>query len=537
MEITNIIPICFNRVFDETPLNPSEYLKFIPREVAIRYSLLMANYTAEDSVVDQIKVLNLHKYLPVRIFYKLMDSHQPNCRYVLFTPHCGLELTKTLCNNPIDNQSIIKNTNHIYLLKAILRTNSILLSQGSHFKDKSLDLFAKEIRSYKYDLDDRVTVFPSVYRAFCLLHFLENNTSDKWMKIHKHLLQKLEFDSLRQYLNHSFNILGKLNLTPKKSNSIFLFRERGTQLSKLINAISFDIRTKINNIDNQDYTYFKEYPFIRLSDSEYGVVSNIFVANLIYSKLKFCIRDICQDNNICNFFTYFNNDFIEKYLFINILKYSFSNSCYICLSENDFSRYFANATKKDRDSLPDGYVRHQNKILLFECKGKIISISAMQDENKCRADIGDVVGRKGTGQLIRNCDRIIQNHCFWDNNIPSDFMIYPFLILDDGGFSSSGFNRYVVEQTQDYINFHRSCVFPFTILDIDTFILIADLIKNNVINIFDEIESYHSYINRQGEYESMEELFLSSNVSFATFIKSRYETTSPSIINEWYKNL
>ena len=314
-------------------------------------------------------------------------------------------------------------------------------------------------------------------------------------------------------------------------------KESGTQLSKLMDAVSFHISTRIKICDNQDYTYFKEHPFIRLSDSEYGVLSNIFVANLIYIKLKFCIRDICKDNNICNFFTYFNNDFIEKYLFINILKYSFSAPCYICLSENDCLRYITTVNKKDRDSLPDGYVRHQNNILLFECKGKIISVSAMQDEKKCRADIGDVVGRKGTGQLIKNCDRIIQNNCFWDNTIPSNYVIYPILVLDDSGFSSSGFNRYVIEQTQDYVNHNRSHVFPFTVLDIDTFILIADLINNNEVDIFREIESYHSYINGQGAYESVEELFLSSNISFAAFIKSRYETKSPSIIDEWNKNL
>ena len=221
MEVTNIIPLDFNRVFDEKPLDIIDYLKYVPHEVAVRYALLMANFTAEDNVYEQIEALNLYKYVPTQIMRKLTESHLPNCRYVLFTPHCGLELLKILCNNPVDNHALIKNGDHVYLLKAILRTNSILLSQGSHFKDKSLDLFAKEIRSYKYELDDRITVFPSVYRAFYLLHFLEQNASEKWKKIHKYLLQKIEFDSLRYYLIHSFNILNKLNLTPKKSNSIF----------------------------------------------------------------------------------------------------------------------------------------------------------------------------------------------------------------------------------------------------------------------------------------------------------------------------
>lgn len=219
MEITNIIPIGFNRVFDDTPLDIQKYLKYIPHAVAVRYVLLMANYTAEENVFDQINTLGLNKYIPLQVLNRLTESHFPNCRY--------------------------------------------------------------------------------------------------------------------------------------------------------------DINSKIDISKNQDYTYFKVYPFIILSDTEYGVINNIFTSNIIYNKLKFYIRDICSDYKICDFFSSFNNDFIEKYLFIQILKYSFSALNFMCLSESDCPKYFNNTSKKELESLPDGYVRCQNKILLFECKGKIISIPAI----------------------------------------------------------------------------------------------------------------------------------------------------------------
>lgn len=111
------------------------------------------------------------------------------------------------------------------------------------------------------------------------------------------------------------------------------------------------------------------------------------------------------------------------------------------------------------------------------------------------------------------------------------------LVLDDSGFSAEGFNHYVIDQTQDYVNSHTANVFPFTVLDIDTFILIAELLKNNEIDLFSEIENYHSYISGSYDYASVEERYYATNSSFAAFLKSRYETKSPAIIGEWIRSL
>lgn len=418
MESKTIIPIEFNRVFDEKPSHVSEYLKHIPHEIIVQYALFMANHTIGDDVERQICFFKFDKYIPQYILRKLTINYYPECRYVLFTPHCGLELLKILYAHSIDNTEAIKNGGPIDLLKAILQTNSDLLSRGSHFKDDALELFAKAIRSYKYSLDDRITVYPTVYRSFCLLHFLEENTSEKWTMIYNCMLKRLQTDSLHSYLTHSLDIFEELTVTPKESNTMLVLNDKSSALYDFIKKESFDIRTKISLADNSDYTYFKTHPFIRFSDTRYGVISNIFVSNLMYNKLKFCIRDICEEEKICNFFSSFNTDFIEKYLFAQLLNYSFSKHNYECFTEDECEKYSNGVDKKELESLPDGYVRFNGKILLLECKGKIISVNALSDEKKCCADIGDIVGKKGTGQLIHNCNRIIHGKCFWDKKYP-----------------------------------------------------------------------------------------------------------------------
>ena len=133
----------------------------------------------------------------------------------------------------------------------------------------------------------------------------------------------------------------------------------------------------------------------------------------------------------------------------------------------------------------------------------------------------------GTGQLIGNCNRLIENRCYWDKNIPRDFKIYPILILDDIGFSAEGFNRFVIESTEEYVNKHTCQVFQFTVLDIDTFILISELIRKNKLNIFEEIENYHKYISISDETE----------ISFAVYLKAKFETKLPRVVFYWLNQL
>lgn len=143
----------------------------------------------------------------------------------------------------------------------------------------------------------------------------------------------------------------------------------------------------------------------------------------------------------------------------------------------------------------------------------------------------------GTGQLIKNCQRILNGNFFADIDIPSDCKIYPLLITDDFGFSSDGFNRYVIERTKNFDENNSMHVMPFTVLDMDTLILVSELIRNNRFDIFENIEKYHQYIEGKEKTYTMNELFHYSEVSFTSYIYSEYETCSPKIIDEWYESL
>ena len=388
-------------------------------------------------------------------------------------------------------------------------------------------------------------VYSITYRMFCLLYFFEQNNDAKWINLQVKLLEDLGTVSLREYFSRMLRIIEKCDIAPKSQHCIFRCQETNDGYS-LLDSFSFDNDTVIELKDNQDYSMFKSYPMIKLSVSEYGVISNVFLANQLYCSLKFRMSKLCLTNKLFNFLSAFNNDFVEKYLLNQVLNYAFSGKG-VYLTEENCKDLLSNISqnnpgklsKTDKDGLPDGYIRCGNKILLIECKAKTISIEAMTDEQICmKAVNSDIVNVKhGTGQLIHNCTRILDGHFFADGGIPSDFRIYPLLIVDDFGFSSNGFNRYVIENTKTFVEKHSEQINQFTVLDMDTLILIAELIKTKAFDIFDNIESYHAYIEGKYPRYSMSEIFNYSDTSFSSYIYSEYETRTPAIIDEWYKLL
>lgn len=551
MDIGNIILSVYEDISDVCPLPPieiKEYLKHLPREICISYGLLISNYTQEDDIYRQIVNLNFNVKIPPVLIDKLTTRQFSDERYVLFTTQTGLELLRITFSIPVTEFSctIGERFSLVPLFLAILRINSDLLKISSHFRDKSSRLFAKQIRSRKYELDDRITIYPTIYRMFCLLYFFEQCKDSQWISLYKLLSSDLGATSLRDYYSTTLQFIGKCNLLPKKSNTIFTSK-LGSNSYLWLSRFCFERNATIALEDNQDYTYFKRYPLIKLSNSEFGVISNLFLSSQLYTSLKFRMSRLCKENHLFNFLSAFNKEFVEDYLLHEILNYAFENKATKYLSENDckailseFSRINKlHINKSDKEKLPDGYIRSGNNILLIECKAKTISLKAIKDERQCVDDINtDIVNEKhGTGQLIYNCTRILEGKFYADNDIPSDFKIYPLIIVDDFGFSSDGFNRYVIENTKDFVSKHHNHMMPFTVLDMDTLILIAELIRTNKFDIFSNIDSYHKYISGRLKPYSINELFHFSEVSFSSYIYSEHETHSPEIINKWYDSL
>lgn len=522
-----ILPIKYDYLFNEAPKQVIDYLRQIPRQLAVCYALWIANYSERHDWIEQLDNFQINLMVK-HICAQGMASHIqefPKAKYVLFTPITGLELLRYIFANSTRDYCLRGNEWQGNLIKAITLVNAEQINDGPRFGDVSLQRFIKAVNSYRYELNDMVIAYAAVYRAMCLLEFLEANcTDEEWEQISDTLLQELNVQSIKQYIRQILLWVERLDFKPKTKFQIF----RDIARTDEFEPYSISYQTCLRNSALEDYTQFKITPFVKLNDIEYAVISISFVIHLAYNSLKFRLKDIYKrlfNKNAQDFFGKYNDQFVEKFLFNRILKYSFGAISDVCFSENECAQQ-----GNDNKKLPDGYVRQGNKILLLECKGKTLSIKVLSDEQKLKSELKrDIVGQQGTGQLIDYCSKLMQQDYSWDEDKPKEFVVYPLLVLDDTGFSAEGFNQYIIEETKEYVDEHAAVVQPFTALDIDTFILISELIRDGRMDIFREIENYHSHIS-SSRFEEKE-------ISFAMYLRANFVMQSPKIVHEWLKSI
>lgn len=528
-------------------LEVTDFIKLIPRREVIRSGWAIANYTEDDDIRVQLDTLKFSEGAK-NFVTDILATKQFDAKYILCKPQTGLELLKYVFSIPKEDHISDgegETWNDFPLLFAILSINSILTANNAHW-DKSILRSSKIIRSRGYEIDDRVPIYATIFRMFCLLHFFEQNNDNQWSILEKALTKDLRAQSLRDYIKTVLKVLNYLTFGPKSDFQIFRTDSDDAIYHNLLKLLSIGVDDVILLKDNQDYTYFKTHPVVQFSSNEYGFINNIFVANQLYTSLKFRMSTICKKSNIFkNFLALFNKAFVEKYLLNEVLRYAFiQNREVVYLNEDACeSRIIEyNDTHNSNfstDGLPDAYIRRNNKILLIECKGKTVSSNAIEDENIFIEDVNeDIVGeKKGTGQIISYCTRVINGGFVCDNDIPTNYMIYPLIVVDDPKLCSDGVNRYVIQRTGEYVRQNIEHIHPFTVIDIDTLILIIELIKNSELDIYEQIEQYHTYIAGKQENYSLNEILYYSDISFAAYIMDKFETRSPAIIDDWFKNL
>lgn len=529
-----------------------DFLKLVPRDRAIQVGLLISNSTDEISAEEDILRLGFNKTLPPIVLFTILNRplDLASCKLELTNPQTGLELLRQVFSIlPTDiKRSSNPSKSDYALLMAILKINGEMLKNSSGLKDSSILKFHKSIQSRKYSLDSRIVLYPSYFRFLMLLKFFKN-ADDKWKNLWELFIMSMGMSTEIEYANAIGTLIDNIPYTPRKNNIIFRYEKSGF-MTKLMDDLSISISDIIPLTENIDYTRFKQKPFIKLANYEYGVIDNRFVSNLLYTSVRFKLSSIARASGfIRNFPSQYNTDFLQNFLFSELLDYIYKGRGYVfkdvdSKNTQEMAERRAKSlgltkhkTEELKCSPPDGYFREGRKVLLFECKGILMSQKAISDKEECDRIIHEnLFGKKGDGQLTINCDRIQQRQFLWDEVPNGRIKIYPILLCDDSIFSADGFNRYGKELSSKK---GTAQSYPLTVLDMDTLILSADLIREGRIDIFSEIETYHKYCDRKLKTHryTPEEILHCKDISFSAFLMSRYELKSPSIIKVYENEL
>lgn len=310
------------------------------------------------------------------------------------------------------------------------------------------------------------------------------------------LCNKLGVKSLEKYLVTVFGLVS-LYVSEQQKNTkkiVALNIENQPYLSKTIcDYISLDVNATYpydseNTNDresNIDYRMFRSHPLIKCDDGKYYLYSLPLLCERIYNSLFFDLKPFYKGN----FFQFYNSEFVEQYLFQNIML-----EC-IGKKSTSFFPHKEDIGKAEEKDQPDFYIREQESIILFECKGIKIN-GTLKD----KSDISELVAELknklylsstniqrggvekvkantvGVTQLVKLINLIEDDKFQWDKNIPDDVAYYPVLVIEDSKIVQLGLMSLINNWYQPLLNeqLAETVSYPIIVMSINTLFLYKD---------------------------------------------------------------
>jgi hypothetical protein len=287
-----------------------------------------------------------------------------------------------------------------------------------------------------------------------------------------------------------------INLKQKKS---FKFEvEDRNSLNFLKSLTSKEIEPE------EDFINLRNYPIYCVSENEFSVIDYFFVLDKFNKSLKFLLKNSFNTHNNLsaksgNFFNFFNTKFSENYLMNNVL-----NSIY----SKRHHRKKKNISNGQNE--PDYYVRHNNRIYLFENKDVLIAkdIKSSGDIDKINSALRTKFFKSdghsvGIGQLVNSIVSIVEKTFDYDDyvNTKQNLTIYPVLVMNDRIFEIPALNyrlntwylSLVKEKLRDKYN--SNYIKNLSLIDIDTLIFWEPYLKHNPKKFHDLITLHHRKMN------------------------------------------
>ncbi|MEM9051694.1 MAG: hypothetical protein AAGC47_06540 [Bacteroidota bacterium] len=296
-----------------------------------------------------------------------------------------------------------------------------------------------------------------------------------------------------------------------------------------------------------DFKYLRSNPIKKNQNGTFTVIFRLFFFELIYRSIYFRLNDLNDaltgNDRVKGFRSIYCDNFSEKTLMTELLNQMFRNR-YITFSGSELKTKL-----KNRE--PDYYVRNGRKIFLFESKDFNFRAELKnsgdwrhyEDQLKMRLYYYVKGGKRKNGailQLFENIDRLLLEKFIADPKCPpKGLKIYSIIVVHHRIFSISGLNSFIkhwfneesrrrkIDSSLDY-----SRVRVPVIIDIDTLILMKDLIEVKKIALDTIIDRYLSFINRDlskryRDFEDHKSAFDKADYSFKQFFLDELKR------NEW----
>lgn len=275
-----------------------------------------------------------------------------------------------------------------------------------------------------------------------------------------------------------------------------------------------------------DYKQLRDNPLVQLNALEYLVTHPMFLFDKFFKGQYFLLAAINKKNKIIkdDFRSWYTTNFSEGACFNFLLKRTM-HAADVLLVDKEFGE----------DGAPDGYIRHNKTIELYESKdvllnGKIKQSHNIQELSEALVEKFVVDKKRDVGirQLAANIKRVLTASIKKDSGFnPTEVKIYPYLVVHDVMYRTPGVNEILnvhFEQERQKLateGLNISNVKDLIIIDIDTFILIDQYLSSGSLTMQELAEAYYSFANPNTTQPIRVEEFEESKISFPDFV-SKY---------------
>lgn len=478
---------------------------------------------------------------------ELNTTYEDIAAHHLVCMQTGLELLKILLSNSephtpwdfdaIPNGAEIKGVNLLTILLLVNERITQNINVPDNYVEADLDtekdiiangVAATLVENSDYSNFDLVTS-PLLYVYKSTL-FLEFCASHKELApcLNK-VLEKYGCTDIRSFITVICGLFVE-SLNGKNDYCRFVFSENDPA-PKFFKELSFSLDASIAESQNVDYTYFRAYPLIRVSDYEYVVISLPFLFGKLFQSLIFDLSTAHGNGDKVR--KIISTDFSEKVLLFPILKKAIA-------PKSPFSLTGEDCDKIQKNSAPDFYVRNWTSCFLFELKD--YSFRAKEKTSMSYEIISDYLytqfvkksnGRGGAiKQLVKNIKALIDEDFIWDKKACPK-RIYPILVLGNQNYLNYGItyilNRFFSKELHDQ-NIVSKSVSELVIVDLDTLILYADFFAKNSFERI--VKEYFAKIKKHSKSSSVLERLFGYMQPFPEYLKQKYPLTSSHLINQ-----
>ncbi|MFT5305828.1 MAG: hypothetical protein ACI9N1_000444 [Flavobacteriales bacterium] len=325
-----------------------------------------------------------------------------------------------------------------------------------------------------------------------------------------------DLDGLTYQFKHLCAVLLDL-----KSKNGFIIQEIDKDKRRFLSSLTGEVE------EISDYTSLRNFPLYEIDENSYGVVDFFMVLDKFVLSTKFILKKVFDTKNelkpnSSEFFSVFNKIYSEDVLMNGVLNEIFNKKYFIKKDTNEI-----------KDNEPDYYIRHNNRVFLFENKDTLVrgDIKSSFDidlidktlKKKFLNDGRDV----GIGQLVNTIVRIVNNSFEFDDYVNTRFnlKIYPILLVHNRAFMTDGLNYKLNQWYRNLVKvklgkgYDERYIKDLCIIDIDTLIYWKPYLKANDVNFRKVLDKHLKIMDRSlnimANRYSQNEILLKINKNFS----------------------